>query len=60
MTTLEHQERIRQDYYAKLARQKMIKEFIENIKNFVIGGCIFIGGYIALNYIIYAIEKYIN
>ena len=60
MTTLEHQERIRQDYYAKLARQKMIKEFIENIKNFVIGGFIFIGGYLVLNYIIYAIEKYVN
>lgn len=60
MTTLEHQERIRSDYYLRLAKRQKIKEFVENVKNFIIGGIILLSIYLALNYIIYAVEKYIN
>ena len=60
MTTLEHQERIKRDYYLRLARQQKIKEIIENIKNFIIGSIVLISAYLALNYIIYLIEKYVN
>lgn len=37
-----------------------IETFIDDIKNFIIGGTIFLSVYLALNYIIYFIEKYIN
>lgn len=37
-----------------------IEGLFEDVKNFIIGGIILISGYLVLNYIIYAIEKYIN
>lgn len=38
----------------------MVKHYIEEVKNFLLGAIIFIGAYLILNYILYAIEKYVN
>jgi len=39
---------------------EMIEGLFEDIKNFVLGSIIFLSSYLALNYILYVIEKYIN